>query len=265
MRGKGEQQPRESLSLAVVSPAMKPAEIKKAWREVQAAKRAILDKSDFYRPSGVDHDVIKKSGVLKLAFAFNIACEILDERRAVDAEQACWHVRVRATAPNGRFVDDVGSCSEIENNRAVTEANMRHTAQTRAYNRAVLKLVGLGDVTAEEFEAEAASVPATSAEKQQSQQKQPAASQERKISQAQVKLIHARWHALARKQLGANYGPNRDNVANALIVYLGAHFKVESVEALPAKSLDAVLSEIAAERIDCLTGERLELPAEMAK
>jgi len=53
MRGKGEQQPRESLSLAVVSPAMKPAEIKKAWREVQAAKRAILDKSDFYRPSGV--------------------------------------------------------------------------------------------------------------------------------------------------------------------------------------------------------------------
>jgi len=257
MQGKSEQQQRESLSLAEVSPAMKPSEIRRAWREVQAAKRAILEKSDFYRPSGVDHDVIRKSGVLKLAFAFNISTEILDERRAVDAEYACWHVRVRATAPNGRFVDDVGSCSEIENNRAVTEANMRHTAQTRAYNRAVLKLVGLGDVTAEEYEAEAATAQPTAAQKQKQPPKQAAANQERRISAAQVKLVHARWHALARKQMGENYQANRESISNALTVYLGAQFGVQAVEALPANRRDQILAEIAAGQIDTLTGERL--------
>jgi hypothetical protein len=113
----------------------------------------LLEPSDFQN-AGDGKRFVKKSGWRKIARAFNLSLLIIertverdDEGHAVRAE-----VVARAIAPNGQSQDGDGYCSIDEERfrdirgRQRIEQDLRATATTRAKNRAIADLVGMGDV-----------------------------------------------------------------------------------------------------------------------
>jgi hypothetical protein len=95
----------------------------------------------------------KKSGVVKLARALGITARV--ERRAglpEDPLSTYSFVEYMATHEgSGRSETGVGWCDLGERNGRITKHDCIATADTRAYNRAVLRLAGFGDVSAEEI------------------------------------------------------------------------------------------------------------------
>lgn len=102
---------------------------------------------------------VKKSGWRKIARAFRLNVEVLQLQ--VDRDDQGLPVRAtaiaRATAPNGDFSDGDGHCSIQESRfrnqqaRAKAENDLPATAVTRAKNRAISDLVGMGEVSADEI------------------------------------------------------------------------------------------------------------------
>jgi hypothetical protein len=75
--------------------------------------------------------------------------------RAPDGSPLSAETVIRAVAPNGQYGDGDGYCSISEftgkrGNDPKLENSMRATATTRAKNRAIADLVGMGEVSAEE-------------------------------------------------------------------------------------------------------------------
>ena len=133
---------------------------------------------------------IKKSGYRKIATAFNVSVDIVDKEREIREGVLTWRVTARASAPNGKSVESIGSCASNESNhmekiadniqqldnhdtysrddpnimkvegkwrrlrstKAVKEHDILATAETRAKNRAISDLVGGGEVSAEELD-----------------------------------------------------------------------------------------------------------------
>lgn len=104
---------------------------------------------------------VKKSGWRKIARAFRLNCEVvrLDVERDSDGMPVRASAVVRATAPNGDFQEGDGHCSIHESRftgrgsdqaRKKAENDLPATAVTRAKNRAISDLVGMGEVSAEE-------------------------------------------------------------------------------------------------------------------
>lgn len=125
-----------------------------ATNQIQEFKAKVLKPTDYILiGTGKDRKpYIKKSGVLKIALAFGISQEIRDERCEDLAERnRGYFFTYRAVAPNGRFADAVGSASTKEREFTHPEHDVRALAQTRACNRAILNLVGGGEVSAEEM------------------------------------------------------------------------------------------------------------------
>ncbi|GIW70273.1 MAG: hypothetical protein KatS3mg101_1020 [Patescibacteria group bacterium] len=94
---------------------------------------------------------------------------MVEERCEKIGKTFVWHFTCRAIAPNGRSAIGVGSCDAFEkafkkNGEYVDKFgrpanpnsihNIRATAETRAFNRAVSNLVGGGEVSAEEVSAD---------------------------------------------------------------------------------------------------------------
>lgn len=161
---------------ALVSPAAPTEEIERAFRAYSALCERLLTPDD-YQQIG-DRQFRKKSAWRKLAVAFGVSCEITnrdyernDAGRIIRAE-----VLVRATAPNGRYMDGVGACDAFErccptpcpkrtwgkHTCCLADctggrhfSNPQHdipaTAATRATNRACSDLFGMGEVSAEEI------------------------------------------------------------------------------------------------------------------
>lgn len=112
-----------------------------------------------------DDRFLKKSGWRKIARAFNLSLEKVDSgvEYLEDGEtpKRAWST-YRAIAPNGQTQDGDGYCALSEfhgkrRNDKKLENTMRATATTRAKNRAISDLVGMGEVSAEEMDtAEAA-------------------------------------------------------------------------------------------------------------
>lgn len=100
----------------------------------------------------------KKQYWRAIATAFNLDVTRMHEERTVIGDDWGYLVTYRATAPNGRSADGDGSCFASEKLKGkVIEAsthNVRSHAHTRAFNRAVSNLVGFGEVSAEEVEAD---------------------------------------------------------------------------------------------------------------
>ena len=122
----------------------------------------LLDESD-YQAAGKDKDgkpkkFVKKSGWRKIATAFDLdVVRVHDEIERDEHGQPVRAMAVyRAIAPSGRSMDGDGYCSvdedrfERANSRKKLENDLRATATTRAKNRAISDLVGMGDVSAEE-------------------------------------------------------------------------------------------------------------------
>ena len=96
----------------------------------------------------------KKSFVRKVQRYFGLSAEIIrDEPVVVKDKLIGWTATVRAMhAPTGAFQDGDGSCGiEEKATGQGTIHNLRAHAVTRAKNRAVMDLVGFGDVTADEM------------------------------------------------------------------------------------------------------------------
>ncbi len=171
------------LSEAIVMPAVSSQEALKAWKAYEELKEAIVDK---------EHDIqviqkknfLKKSYWRKVATFFNLTVKVVEERHEQLGKTMVWYFTCEAIAPNGRSAVGTGSCdcfekATLKNGKYVTEKvtrwekvngrsipkekiwvdaepnsihNIRSTAETRAFNRAVSNLVGGGEVSAEEVD-----------------------------------------------------------------------------------------------------------------
>lgn len=167
--------PSAPQSSALVELAGGINQIKQTRLAFENLKRELLIDSDFqtYTEKNVTKRFIKKSGWRNIGLAFGISLEpVGSEMRdlgMVEPGRFAIEYRVRATAPNGRYVEGVGSCDSHEERfaekawnehtkrkeftgRFVFEYNdVASTAYTRAANRAISDLVGGGEVSAEEI------------------------------------------------------------------------------------------------------------------
>lgn len=140
----------------------------------QDAIKALLTPEDYQTIANKDFK--KKSAWRKLATAFRISDEIVNEQLEFDDDNQIIRARyrVKCTLPNGRTAEGVGVCSIFDKIRyndtkkfnADTEtpsnfilrgrfSNAEHdvpsTAHSRAKNRAISDLIGAGEVSAEEM------------------------------------------------------------------------------------------------------------------
>ena len=121
-------------------------QVSQDFKLYQYVLQQIVSKSD-YQEIG-SKSFLKKSGFRKLATAFQISTELLSEEYNATAEY--WKIVVRATLPTGRYADGVGICEKSEKNKIRTIHDTYATAYTRATNRAIADLIGMGQVSAEE-------------------------------------------------------------------------------------------------------------------
>jgi hypothetical protein len=145
-------------SLAVAGPLDLDG-TKRAMAAFDKFKAEVLTDQDFWvgrDRQGVEMKHIKRSGLMKFLMAINGNAAVIDERSEVikfeNKEILVFHFTARATAPNGRFTEAVGSASSDERKFDKPVHDLRALAQTRAVNRAIANLVGGGVVSAEEVQ-----------------------------------------------------------------------------------------------------------------
>jgi hypothetical protein len=145
-----------STDLVAVEPLlpMDPTLAKAAMVKFQALTAAMLVADDWQKIAG-GKDFVKRSGVQKIATGYALSCDVLEEEvieRNERGEPIRARAKVRVTHPAGRHWDGTGRCSTTERGFSKAEHDVTATAVTRATNRAVLNLVGFGQVSAEEVD-----------------------------------------------------------------------------------------------------------------
>jgi len=129
-----------------------------SFRQYQELLPRLLEPSD-YQQAG-DRRFVKKSGWRKIATAFDLDVILVCDEVERDAQDRAVRAKViaRAITPSGRTMDGDGYCSLTESrfqsaraDLSKLENDLRATATTRAKNRAIADLVGMGDVSAEEI------------------------------------------------------------------------------------------------------------------
>ena len=97
----------------------------------------------------------KKSAWFKLGRAFNVKTRIIEDRveRGKNGQVKEAYYRVEAKLPNDqRIVEADASCDIWEKGKAKASGHdLRTTAETRATDRAIAKLIGAGEVSSEEI------------------------------------------------------------------------------------------------------------------
>jgi hypothetical protein len=156
--------------VAPVADAIVLVENQKAYQNLC---HALLDDSDYQQIDGGRFK--KKSAWRKLNVAFNVDTTIVDVEETRDEQGRLIRAKVwaQAKAPNGRRSDGIGVC-DVHDRHIKTGSKrcdsscdgFRHfshpehdilaTAHTRATNRASSDLYGMGEVSAEEVDASAA-------------------------------------------------------------------------------------------------------------
>ena len=124
------------------------------WKAYQTITEKMLDETDYQPIQGKAFK--KKSAWRKYARAFNISDEIIKEDIIKTDKGNVTEATfiVRATLPNGRYAEGWGNCSRQEGKKAHPNHDIPTTAHTRAKNRAIADLIGAGEVSAEEIQAE---------------------------------------------------------------------------------------------------------------
>jgi hypothetical protein len=141
----------------VIKP-LDPDALVDSFRSYQELLPRLLTDAD-YQEAGRGKRFVKKSGWRKIATAFDLDVQIV--RSVVDRDDTGTPQRAeviaRAIAPSGRSMDGDGYCDIAEDrfsgprgNTSKLENDLRATATTRAMNRAISGLVGMGEVSAEE-------------------------------------------------------------------------------------------------------------------
>lgn len=135
------------------------AQLVESFAAYQDLLTSLLAESD-YQKAG-EKKFVKKSGWRKIAAAFDLDVQVITStvERDGDGNPLRAEVIARAIAPSGRAMDGDGYCSVDESRfksasgKQKLENDLRATATTRAKNRAISDLVGMGDVSAEEISA----------------------------------------------------------------------------------------------------------------
>jgi hypothetical protein len=187
----------------------------------------LLEPSD-WQGTGEDK-FLKKSGWRKIARAFNLSVTKIVDRVERDAEGNPLRAEAtyRALAPNGQVQDGDGYCSADEKRfanaggRQKLENDLRATATTRAKNRAISDLVGMGEVSAEEVEP-GGGPPMPLASEAQCETLNAALNW-----LLPPDVAKATWEAIASQCGGPMFGP----VANAVIATIKARKDIEGIEA----------------------------------
>lgn len=174
-----------------VMPAMSIDDALEQWDQYQALKTKVGKAEDFQEIKGKAHP--KKSFVRKAQRFFGVSCRITrDEPWAdLDGKVIGWTCSVMATHQgSGLYQEADGSCefAEKKGHGQATLHNVRSHALTRAKNRAILDLVGFGEVSAEEIIQE---------KRGQSQRGRPA---DKTITKAQAEKLVARFKKIAEDQ-----------------------------------------------------------------
>lgn len=143
--------PAPSAALAVptdIEPVMDIEAAKKLWDQFQSFKTAIIEAGD-YDTIGEKKD-LNRSGWMKLAAAFAVSVEKLEESHDVVDGDPYWQFRVRASR-GVRYADGVGIASLSETNDKDVLGKRMHNAITKAYTRAakraIADLLGGADVS----------------------------------------------------------------------------------------------------------------------
>lgn len=152
------------------------SEAVQAWKEYQSLREQLKGSGDFQKFEvkqknergqwvTTEKEAPTKQWANKLSRFFNVEVRIISREKVdEDVENGIkhftWYVTALAVAPNGLMREGEGACSSYEkvDRYGKLPARARHdvytTAATRAKNRAILELVGFGEVSAEELEAE---------------------------------------------------------------------------------------------------------------
>lgn len=144
----------------MITPAGSIDQALEQFQLYQELKQKLGTPNDFQRIGEKQHP--KKSFVRKVQRFFNISCEIRQDEPLRDENNViiAWVAKARAIhLTTGAFQDADGSCSfseKVAKNpqqqaQMRTIHNIRAHAVTRAKNRAILDLVGFGEVSAEEI------------------------------------------------------------------------------------------------------------------
>jgi len=136
----------------MITPGGTIEQAKEQFEQYQELREELATDDDIVNIKGKEHPT--KSFVRKVSRFFNLSCELIsDEPVEVDEEIVAWTVIARASHKNtGQFQEADGSCEMSEKTGdGKTIHNIRAHAVTRAKNRAILDLVGFGEVSAEEI------------------------------------------------------------------------------------------------------------------
>ena len=144
----GRLEPLRPLETAAVAQAMA------AYQEGLASILVDSDYQTFVDKDGEKKSFPKKSAWRKIGLWFGLDLQLMEQTVERDEHGLPLRAYVvyRAKAPNGRFADGDGRCSKHERRFSKPENDIPGTAATRALNRAVSNLVGLGQTSAEELD-----------------------------------------------------------------------------------------------------------------
>ncbi|MGC1709914.1 MAG: hypothetical protein WA799_08970 [Nitrosotalea sp.] len=142
------------MSLVKVEQEIDVGALKKRYDIIQQIKKEILTEDDFVTLSNGEK-ATRKSGWLKYAVAFALSFEVLSERKEVDPanpSRFAYHITVKCRDPTGtRSTEAVGSCTLLEKTTFSTEHIVRAMADTRATERAIIKMLGTNEKAAEDL------------------------------------------------------------------------------------------------------------------
>jgi hypothetical protein len=150
------EKPESQIQDLVLIPVAAPDDLVAAMHNYQEIMHKLLDASDYYQ-AGDGISRIRKSGWRKLALAFGLSDEILDEKRLVnpvDPSHIIYRTTVRVWSRSGRSVQAVGSADSREREFAHPEHDVRALAHTRAKSRAIADILGSAELIAEELDGE---------------------------------------------------------------------------------------------------------------
>ena len=133
--------------------------VQRSIREYQEGLQALVtddDRQNFRDRDGGTRSFPKRSGWRKIAMWFTLDLFVDWNSLVVDRDEQGRPLRARvvgrAVHPNGRIAEDFGACSVDEPRQFnKPEHDIISTATTRALNRAISNLVGMGELSAEEM------------------------------------------------------------------------------------------------------------------
>jgi hypothetical protein len=140
-----------------------PGTLLQSFEEYQGLLQRLLTNDDWQGRPNQAGSFVKKKGWRKIATAFDLDVTVIPGMNRIERDEDGSPIRaevwIRAIAPSGRTMDGDGYCSVTEprfaeaKGRQKLENDLRATATTRAKNRAISDLIGMGDVSAEEVDA----------------------------------------------------------------------------------------------------------------